>query len=281
PASITGTTFTVKQGNTAVAEIGRATGRERVYMPTNALSSSLIYTGTITTGAKNAAGTALANNFVWTFTTVANIVPTVLSTDPVNNATGVALNKVLSANFSEAMDPASITGTTFTVKQGNTAVAGAVTYSGTKAVFTPTIPLSGSLIYTGTITTGAKNATGTALANNFVWTFTTVANLAPTVLSTDPVDNAIEIPLNKVATVTFSEAMGPPSFSGTTFTVKLGNTAVAGRVSYSGTRATFTPNLPLLPNQEYTGTITTGANNEVGTTLEHNYEWSFTTVAPT
>ncbi|WP_158859254.1 Ig-like domain-containing protein [Lunatibacter salilacus] len=280
PATITGTTFTVKQGTTAVAGTVSYSGTTATFTPTNPLSGGLVYTGTITTGAKNAAGTALADNFVWTFTTAANVVPTVLSTDPVNNATNVALNKVVGATFSTAMDPATITSTTFTVRQGNTAVAGTVSYSGTTATFTPTNPLSGGLVYTGTITSGAKNAAGTALADNFVWTFTTAANVVPTVLSTDPVNNATNVALNKVVGATFSTAMDPATITGTTFTVKQGNTAVAGTVSYSGTTALFTPTIPLSAGLVYTGTITTGAENVAGTGLGSNFIWSFTTVAP-
>src|ERR1051325_4896527 len=56
--------------------------------------------------------------------------PTVSSTDPVNGATGVAISGKIAAAFSEAMDTTTITTTTFTLKQGTTPVAGAVTYAG-------------------------------------------------------------------------------------------------------------------------------------------------------
>src|SRR5207249_3158364 len=52
--------------------------------------------------------------------------PTVSSTDPVNAATGVAINRKIAAAFSESMDPSTITTTTFTLKQGATPVAGSV-----------------------------------------------------------------------------------------------------------------------------------------------------------
>ncbi|MDO9554485.1 Ig-like domain-containing protein [Rhodonellum sp.] len=280
PATITGTTFTVKQGGNAVSGIVSYNGTTATFTPNNPLASNLVYTVTITIGAKNVDGTPLASNFVSTFTTSANVSPTVVSTDPANNATNVALNKVVKATFSEAMNPATITGATFTVKQGQTAVAGTVTYSGTTASFTPTNPFSGGLVYTGTITTEAKNAAGTGLANNFVWTFTTAANVAPTVVSTDPANNATNVALNKVVNATFSEAMNPATITGATFTLKQGQTAIAGNVSYNGTTASFTPNVPLLPNLVYTGTITTEAKNSAGTGLANNYVWTFTTVAP-
>ena len=93
--------------------------------------------------------------------------PTVSSTTPANGATGVAVT----ATFSEAMDPATITTATFTLSGGG-AVTGAVTYAGTTATFTPTASLAYSTPYTATITTGARDLAGNALAVNYVWTFT-------------------------------------------------------------------------------------------------------------
>ena len=104
----------------------------------------------------------------------------VLSTDPADNATGVLLNKIITATFSVPMEALSITGSTFTIKQGTTAVAGSVTYSGSTATFTPTANLLSGVTYTGTITTGAKNIAGTSLLNDYVWKFSTVATLGGT-----------------------------------------------------------------------------------------------------
>lgn len=99
--------------------------------------------------------------------------PTVTSTNPVNNVTGVSRNSDITFTFSEAMDPSTINNSTFTLKQGSTNVSGTVTYSGTTAKFTPTVALLSATTYTATITTGAKNLAGKGLAGNSVWTFTT------------------------------------------------------------------------------------------------------------
>jgi hypothetical protein len=101
------------------------------------------------------------------------IPPTVTSTDPVNVATGVALNKQITATFSTAMNASTISASTFTLMQGTTSVSGVVSYTGTIATFAPASDFLPSTIYTATITTGAQNLAGTALANNYVWSFTT------------------------------------------------------------------------------------------------------------
>ena len=99
--------------------------------------------------------------------------PTVSSTIPADTATGVAINQNLTVTFSEAMDPATISATTFTVMQGATPVPGVVTYVGTVATFNPTTDLAANTVVTATITMGVMDLAGNALAANKTWSFTT------------------------------------------------------------------------------------------------------------
>ncbi len=98
--------------------------------------------------------------------------PTVSSTTPADNATGVAVNTTITATFSEAMDSSTITADTFLVS-GSANIAGTVTYSGTMATFTPTTALDYDTTYTATITTGAKDLAGNGLEADYTWSFTT------------------------------------------------------------------------------------------------------------
>lgn len=281
PLTITAANFTLFLGATAVPGTVTYAGSTASFTPTASLASGSTYTATIKTGARDVPGTAMANDFVWTFTTVSTGVPTVTSTDPLNLATGVALNKVVTASFSTAMDPLTITAATFTLKQGATVIAGTVTYSGTTASFTPAANLTTGLVYTATVTAGAKNILGTAIAADYVWSFTTGALTAPTVTSTDPLNLANGVLVNKVLTANFSVPMDPLTITGTTFTLKRGAVVVTGTISYSGTAATFTPASNLLAGTVYTATITTGAKNVAGTPLASNYVWTFTTLTLT
>jgi hypothetical protein len=178
--TINTTTFVLKQGTASVAGAVTYTGNTATFTPANALSANTAYSANITTGAKDAAGNALAANFSWTFTTasLADVTaPKVLSSAPAANATSVAVNSKATVTFSEAMNPATITSATFTVKQGSTAVNGTVTYTGTTATFTPSSSLAGNTVYTGTITTGVKDVAGNALAASYSWSFTTIATV--------------------------------------------------------------------------------------------------------
>jgi hypothetical protein len=285
PATINKSTFTVKQGEVAVSGDVTYSGVTAVFTPSSYLEPNTLSTATITTGAKDLAGNALATDYAWSFTTGAApdvIKPVVNSTVPVNAATGVLIGNKLTAIFSEAMDPATITTTTFTLKQGATAVTGTVAYSGVTAVFTPATDLAASAVHTATITTGAKDLAGNAVATDYVWSFTTGAApdvIKPVVTMISPADLATGVATNKTIAATFSEAMNPLTISTATFTLQQGATAVSGTVLYNGVTAVFTPTGNLVANTIYTATITTGARDLAGNVLASNYVSSFTTAA--
>lgn len=175
PATINATTFTLKQGTTSILGLVNYSGTTAFFTPNGNLTPNTIYTATITTGVQNLAGVSISNNYVWQFTTGAVVAPKVLTTSPFNNENGVLLDKTVTANFDMAMDPLTLTNNlTFTLKQGTANILGEVTYSGTTASFNPNDALLSNTTYRATITTGAKSATGVALANNYTWTFKTL-----------------------------------------------------------------------------------------------------------
>ena len=206
-------------------------------------------------------------------------VPSVVSTIPANGATGVLINTPISATFNMPMAAGSVNSTSFTVTANGSAVAGAVSYSGNVATFTPTALLSYSTLYTATITNAATSVGGTHLLLNFVWTFTTITP-PPVVVSTIPVNGAVNVPIGQVISATFNEAMNAASLSASTFTVTSAGGAVAGTVTYSGATATFMPAANLANNRVYTATITTGAASVAGIPLAADYVWTFTTITP-
>ena len=284
PLTITTATFTLKQGTTSVSGTVTPAGTSAIFTPASNLTVSTVYTATITIGAKDLAGNALASNFSFTFTTGAAAdatPPTVSVTSPTNGSTAVALNRKVNVAFSEAMDPLTITTATFTLQQGTTPVSGMVTPAGISATFTPASNLAASTLYTATITTGAKDLAGNALASNFSFTFTTGAAAdatPPTVSVTSPTNGSTAVALNRKVNVAFSEAMDPLTMTAVTFKVTApGGTPVAGAVSYIGTTATFTPSSNFVANTIFTGTITTGAKDLAGNALAMDYIWTFTT----
>lgn len=167
---------------------------------------------------------------------IVGLCPIVVSTDPMDKAIDVVLNKVISATFNTSMDPKSINNTTFTIKQGTTVIAGTVapTALGTTFTFTPTVALLPFTTYTGTITTGATDTLRTAMLNDYVWTFTTIPAVtikeAPAAGGT--FTGAGSFAQSSVVTVTATPATG---FTFTNWTVA--GTAVSTSPSYSFTMA--------------------------------------------
>ncbi len=109
--------------------------------------------------------------------------PTVMLVTPANGNTGLcSTTAITSATFSKAMNPATITTSTFTVTApGGASVAGTVSYAAATniATFTPSSALASNTAYTATITTGAADTFGNRLDANFVWMFTTSAACPP------------------------------------------------------------------------------------------------------
>lgn len=178
--TVTTSTFMLKQGSTAITGTVAYTGATATFTPDSDLEPDKVYTGTITTGAKDMAGNGLASDHTFTFTTGASadlVSPTISLNDPIANATGIARNKEIVLTFSETMDPLTLNTSTFGLKQGTAEISGTVSYSGAIATFTPTDFLPAGLGYTATITTGAKDLAGNALASNMVWSFTTGGSL--------------------------------------------------------------------------------------------------------
>jgi hypothetical protein len=283
--TINASSFTLKQGSTAVVGTVSYSGLTASFIPTAALTASTVYTATITTAVKDAAGNALAANYTWSFTTAAAAdvtPPAVLSSVPLSGAASVPVNSIVTATFSETMDATTFTSSTFVLKQGSVSVAGTVSYTGTTATLSPAAALAGNTVYSATITTGAKDVSGNPLAANYTWSFTTVVPsdvTAPSIISVTPANNGTSVAVSSNVTAVFSESMNAGLITTSTFTMKQGTTSVAGTVAYSGTTATFTPSAALAGGSVYTCTVTTGVKDLAGNSMASNYTWSFTTVA--
>jgi len=228
------------------------------------------------------------------------------STNPVNASAGVPINRKLTANFSEAIDPATCTTATFTLVPS---VAGTVSCVGSVAIFTPTSALTASTVYTATVTTGIKDLAGNALAANTIWGFTTGAAAdatAPTaVLPTNPIDTSTGVPVNTNVSATFSEPIDPATVTAATFTLASqasgpgcafvfpdpdpcppGSIDGSASPTGSGNVVTFVPLITLTRSttgasaktQTYTATITSGVNGVkdlAGNPLASDLVWTF------
>ena len=157
------------------------------------------------------------------------ICPIVQATNPIDSATNVAINQIITVTFNEEMNAATINQNSFTIV-GTTALSGVISYSGNTATFTPNAPLTPNTTYVGKVTTALHDLDGNALQKDYAWSFTTGATLQPKVLTTSPASNETGVVLNKVITATFNMSMDSSTLNPSTFLVKQGLTPIAGTV---------------------------------------------------
>jgi hypothetical protein len=308
PTTINDTTFTLRVFNSSgvpAIVTGAVTldsaGIIATFNPTSDLATATTYTAMIAKEVKDLAGTAMAAEYDWSFTTALTADttrPTVLSTAPVDLAAAVAINSAVTATFSEAMNSVTIVSpaTSFTVEEtlSGTPVAGVVTYLGATATFTPAGDLLPATDYLSTITIAAEDLAGNAIAVDHLWDWTTAAEPdiePPTVTVTNPADLATEVPIDKTINAAFSEEMKQATMINTNFTVQETDTEipVVGTVAYDvqNNIATFVADNPLIADTEYTVTVTDQATDLAGNALVVPAEndlpvpnpWTFTTAA--
>jgi hypothetical protein len=156
--------------------------------------------------------------------------PRVVATNPANGASNLCIPFEIDATFDVPMDRLTIDKTTFTVKgPGTTIVAGSVSYDAQTQTgsFVPASALSANTTYTATITTGARDVTGSSLAANYVWSFMT--NATPCIL-----------PVNLRSLSTFVAVAG----AGLTNSNTAGVTTLNGDVGLSPTATCLGDGLP-------------------------------------
>ena len=206
-------------------------------------------------------------------------VPTVTMKSPAAGASEVPAAAEVVATFSRPLDPTTVTESTFTLTAaGGPAVSADVSASGSKATLTPRAPLEPGTVYMATLTTGVKDSSGIALAQNVTWTFTTDGT-PPTITGRSPAEGTTDAPTMAKVVATFDEPIDPETVTGTSFTLTgPGGAPVAAAVSASGTTATLTPAAPFLaPETAYTVTLTTGVSDVSGNALAADESWTFTT----
>ncbi|MEK7153037.1 MAG: DUF4082 domain-containing protein [Patescibacteria group bacterium] len=110
-----------------------------------------------------------------------------------------------------------------------------------------------------------------------------LGSAAPTVSTTDPADEAIDVNPGKTIKATFDQALDQATVSTSTFSVKdSSNNAVTGTVSYSNTTriASFAASDEFSVGETYTATFEGGSGTVVknmeGIALAADHSWSFT-----
>jgi alpha-tubulin suppressor-like RCC1 family protein len=293
-ATVIAETFYVKNSSGAAVEGSIVvSGKAAVFIPPPAgFEASTNYTATVTTAVKDTGGKALAKDFSWGFktgTAADETPPTVTSTNPEKDVADAPLNTNIYAVFSEMMNGASISAGTFkvsTIKDGASVfIVGGTSYAGLSAVFNPDNNLEPNTTYTATVYAGVKDAANVEMAADYSWDFTTgaVSDLTPPeITATVPVDGALDVDIDAVVSITFSEEIDLSTINLATFFVNKGLDAkVDGKVDCiteaDVTTCYFTPKSSFEYDTSYAATVTTAVKDLAGNSFAANYIWTFKT----
>lgn len=271
-------------GSGAIAGAITGSGNTRSFDPTANLPFNTSCTVTLT--AANVLDTdgtpdALTGSNSFSFTTAADIAPSVSSVSPLENATGVNVNANISITFSEPVTP-----TLPNWLSLNCANSGAhtVAISGGPTTWTINPDTDFAFSETCTASVAASNVVDQdgmpdPMTAPKTWSFTTSADLAPSVSSTTPADNAINVSLGTNITVVFSEIVNASIASFTIGCVNSGTHTFTLGASPAGT-FTLNPDADFTANEVCTVTVNSAFVSDIDgspTPMTGNHVFDFTT----
>jgi len=210
------------------------------------------------------------------------VFPRVRSTTPADGTEDVEIDTVITVTFTRDMDTTTFDGN-FLLSTGGTNVPGSVGIVDDRtASFIPSTPLDNETTYTATITTGVQDTETINIAADVTWSFITIELpdiISPTVLSKNPENGAVDLPVDTVVTVTFDEDMDSDTVNQASFYLRdASSNLIEGTVSYAAaTRtASFVPNGGVFQfGDSISVVVTTEMTDRDGNPLS-SVNWSFT-----
>lgn len=205
------------------------------FVPVTPLQSNTKYTVRVV-GVKDAAGNPMTSPFTSTFTTGSTLDQAalqVLQTSPTNGAAGVSPNATVSVTFNNALDPSTVTSSTFTVNDSTAGqpVTGLLQISADQsaATFVPSQPMAVNHSFSVTLTTAIQDQDGNSLANTASFGFSTGALTEEADSTTFSLLNANvpPPPPTEVDTLTFSLLNGASPIPPTTFTKEIDTPSIS------------------------------------------------------
>ena len=221
-------------------------------------------------------GSGLAAPYTTKFTTTTP--PVVTSTNPVNNAVNVALNKVIQITFNKNIQLGTNPWIEFVISGTGTVVPFTSSILGNVLSITPDSLLAAGtkfivVLHSNSIT----DLQGNGLAAPYTTKFTTTT--PPVVTSTNPVNNAVNVALNKVIQITFNKNIQLGTNPWIEFVTSSTGTPKAFTTTITGNILNITPTTPLAKGTKYIVVIHSNAvTDTTGTAgLAAPYTTKFTT----
>jgi hypothetical protein len=273
--SVTQGAFALRREGTTTNVSGtftwNASSTQMTFDPGSSLAASSRYDVTVGTGARDAAGQALAAPLQSSFRSDSTP-PAVAAIDPADAAQNVAADRNVVVTFSEPMQRTA-TQSAFALRRSGstTKLGGGFSWNAASTVmtFNPTANFTKDTVYAVTVGATAKDAAGMALPAAVTSAFRSDAQ-PPSVLAIDPAAGATGVALNRNVVVTFSEPMSRSATQSAFALRRDGSTTrLSGTYAWNAasTVLTFNPSSNLVANAGYTASIGTGAKDVVGYAL--------------
>ncbi|UCG69755.1 MAG: VCBS repeat-containing protein [Thermoplasmata archaeon] len=200
--------------------------------------------------------------------------PEVSSTSPNNGATNVPLNSVISITFSRVMN--TIVTEAVITSSPTISWSSAWTTQDTLVTFTPSANLDQNSQYSIIVGIEAESTEGLNLESAYTFSFTTGSLediTSPTLVSTDPESDAIDVDSQTTITITFNE---PMDLAVTESAVSISHGAIIEKTwNADGTELSLTVSLEYTTT--YTVTISDNAQDLAGNKISSGHSFSFTT----
>jgi hypothetical protein len=235
PTTITNSSITVTpSGGSAIT--GTVTlandGVTLTFVPSGALTASKVYNVAISGFADidGNAVTAFASSFTTGSSSYGGGSFTLVSTSPVNGATGVSVTSAVTFTMSNLINAASVNPNTVYVKVNNSNAVVAGTYSvvGAAVTFTPlaSTPYPANT-QMGMCINGLTDEAGNAAGSQcFSFTTASTADTTPPTVSITPANGTTNVGLNTQVVLAFSKSINPSTITPTTLTLFNGDAAI-------------------------------------------------------
>ncbi|HEY5329958.1 MAG TPA: Ig-like domain-containing protein [Acidobacteriaceae bacterium] len=224
--------------------------------PTSPLAAGRQYYLYINSGTDLAGNSLIGTSYYfYAGFTSASTAPTVTAASPLNGAAGVGINTLIQAQFSSAVDPATLGNVTLTTGGNPVAATASLTAANTALHLVPAAPLTANTTYLVTIA-GVDDPAGN-LVSTVTFSFTTgafVDFVGPSISVFNPPYNAT-VGTNVVPKFIFNEPLNPLTVNTSTFRMVLANTGqpipVTVTLSADAKTVTLQPQIQLLAGTQY------------------------------
>jgi len=211
-------------------------------------------------------------------------VPKVVYMSPTIDATSIAINLTIEAQFNNDINPLTVNDLSFLLASPEGSVSGVVTYDAlSKTVSLKVSNLTYNKNYGVTLKKTIADITGVSMESDYTWSFSTVdPGAPPNVISVFPTNHSTMAALSLNIDTKFDKDIDPATVTSTTFLLASAEGSVTGVATYNSTlRKAYLIVTELINNTTYTAEATTGIKDTFGNPLANSYRWNFVTLPPT